>query len=514
MAHIHSVYDSDTHFSINPITRQFKNEGSAKAKVSQFDHNSERFTFEIPRYIADGHDMSLCNSVQVHFLNLNPQTKEKRDGFYVVDDLQISPEDDNTVICSWLIAKSATQLEGKLNFLIRFSCVADDGTIEFVWNTAIYTDIAVSSGIYNGDADDEEYIDILKQWEIGFNNRLDAVVSYDAQEVTDEQRQQARENIGAASKEDLEGLNFMPPEGDPEAEVRFDVAHAQMMTAPEFVIADPEKSTESILLTKEGAEEDEEPRKAVMLTDLLGNPVILSNVANPEVGTDAANMSWVNKEVTEQSKYILGIMEDKRIKVSGAEVGQLLKVSAVDEDGVPTAWKSANNSLPPWKHLRTVTIPEDITTDMSGVIFYESSDGTGINFGFDTDKDGNSFAVNELFIYCEARNSAPGTGTMTAVLYPLGSANSTGYHYITGMNIGCAEASTHQTIMCAKCHIIGAAGGYIFGWGVSGQSITPQSATRQFGVNIPVPFRSVRLLPTYNATCGFLPGSKFSFYGR
>ena len=500
MAHIHSVYDTDSHFSINPITRQFKNEGSAKAKVSQFDHNSERFTFEIPRYIADGHDMSLCNSVQVHFLNLNPQTKEKRDGFYVVDDLQISPEDDNTVICSWLIAKSATQLEGKLNFLIRFSCVADDGTIEFVWNTAIYTDISVASGIYNGNADDEEYVDILKQWEIGFNNRLDAVVSYDAQDVTDEQKEQARENIGAASKEDLEGLNFMPPEGDPDAEVRFDVAHAQMMTAPEFVIADPEKSTESILLTKEGAEEGEEPRKAVMLTDPLGNPAILANVATPEKGTDAANMSWVNKEVTEQSKYILGIMEDKRIKVDGAEVGQLLKVSAVDESGVPTAWETANPSAGPYRLIRKVVIPEDITTDTSGVNFAEQEKG-GILFGFNTDEKGNPFSLTEFFLlYSAAAPESSGVIAFANSSYP-GYNHSSGYSM--NMRVGANGSKTIGMI------------GFFNKFLVRGSGSNAASAVieRCIGAYL----ERMTAFGCYQANAngvGFVPGSTFELYGR
>ena len=201
------------------------------------------------------------------------------------------------------------------------------------------------------------------------------------------------------------------------------------------------------------------------------------------------------------------------IEVSGAKVGDFLKVAAVDENGVPTAWTSESPSMPSWKHLRTVTIPEDITADMSGVMLYESSDGTGVNFGFDTDKNGNPFAVNELFIYCEARNSAAGTGTKEVVLYPLGSVNSNSYCYRTAMKIGCAESSTHQTTMCAKCHIIGVPG-LIFGWGVTGSSTTASATTRQFGSAVPVPFTSVRLLPEYNATCGFLPGSKFHIYGR
>ena len=48
MAHIHSVYDNDTHFKIDPATRQISNE-SGKVVLMQNDHNSERFTFEIPR---------------------------------------------------------------------------------------------------------------------------------------------------------------------------------------------------------------------------------------------------------------------------------------------------------------------------------------------------------------------------------------------------------------------------------------------------------------------------------
>lgn len=48
MGHTHNVYDTDTHFSINPVTRMIKNESSKKVTLIQHDHNSERFTFELP----------------------------------------------------------------------------------------------------------------------------------------------------------------------------------------------------------------------------------------------------------------------------------------------------------------------------------------------------------------------------------------------------------------------------------------------------------------------------------
>ncbi len=149
MAHKHNVNDSDAFFSINPITRQLKNESSSKTSLIQFDHNSERFTFEIPRYI-EGHDMTECDIVEVHYTNIDTQTKEQYDGVYVVDDMRVSPESDDVVILSWLISGNATQYIGSLHFLIRFACSEDEQHVGYVWNTAKYSAISVSPGMYNG----------------------------------------------------------------------------------------------------------------------------------------------------------------------------------------------------------------------------------------------------------------------------------------------------------------------------------------------------------------------------
>lgn len=158
MAHKHSVYDTDTHFSINPITRAIKNESSTKTTVMQYDHNSERFTFELPRMI-EGHDMSLCNEVEVHYLN------GTNSGVYAVDDFKISPDGDDVVICSWLISCAATQLVAALNFLLRFSCVSDDGTVDYAWHSGVFSGISVSNGMNNGEAVVKEYPDVLAAWQ-------------------------------------------------------------------------------------------------------------------------------------------------------------------------------------------------------------------------------------------------------------------------------------------------------------------------------------------------------------
>lgn len=152
MNHSHILYDSDPHFKIDPISRKITNESSTKTTLIQHDHNSERFTFEVPRYV-EGHDLSLCNVVEIHYLNVEANTKNVKAGIYTVEDLQIKADDETTVVCSWLVSHNATQFVGQLQFLVRFSCASEDtGKIEYVWNTAIYSSITISAGIYNTDA--------------------------------------------------------------------------------------------------------------------------------------------------------------------------------------------------------------------------------------------------------------------------------------------------------------------------------------------------------------------------
>jgi hypothetical protein len=134
----------------------------------QNDHNSERFTFDIPRYI-DGHDMSVCNKVEVHYINLKADRTEKHADVYPVEDLKISPASEEVVTFSWLISQNATKYAGSLNFLMKFKCVTD-GVVNYMWNTAVNC-VSVSSGIDNGETVLEEYSDILAEWEA----RIDAL---------------------------------------------------------------------------------------------------------------------------------------------------------------------------------------------------------------------------------------------------------------------------------------------------------------------------------------------------
>lgn len=190
MAHEHSVVDGDKHFSIDPATREIVNE-SGKLVLVQGDHRSERFTFKIPK-LVDGHDMSLCDTVQVHYTNIDAATKTEADDVYETSDLQVNPDNAEEVIFSWLISSNATQYVGSLIFSITYLCTAEDGSTDYSWSTGEYDAIEVKKRRNNSEAVVSEYSDVLEKW------RQELVLANVVEQYTPEE---ARAELGAVSQE-------------------------------------------------------------------------------------------------------------------------------------------------------------------------------------------------------------------------------------------------------------------------------------------------------------------------
>lgn len=163
MAHLHPVYDDDPHFSINSSSREITYESNEKLIIIQGDHNSERYTFEIPKTV-DGHDMTLCDLVQVHYINIDSgNSRERNTGLYKVDDVQVSPDDENTLVFSWLISQNATKLVGSLNFVVRFACTSGS-KIDYSWSTSVFSSVTIATSIDNAGLIVEQYADVLESW--------------------------------------------------------------------------------------------------------------------------------------------------------------------------------------------------------------------------------------------------------------------------------------------------------------------------------------------------------------
>ena len=162
MSHNNKIQDTETHFIIDPLTRAITTASSGNNTIVQHDHNSERFTFEMPRYV-DGHDMCECTDVRIHYRNSTPNGAYQISSVYVPDDLVISPNDKNTILFSWLLSSATAQYIGHLHFSIQFLCL-DGDTVEYAWNTCVYEDVEVKESINSSEVVVEQYPDVLEQW--------------------------------------------------------------------------------------------------------------------------------------------------------------------------------------------------------------------------------------------------------------------------------------------------------------------------------------------------------------
>lgn len=162
MQHSHNIIDKDNHFIINPVTRKIQPETHEKNKMVEGDHNSEKYTFEVPKLI-EGHDMSQCNIVQIHYLNVSSDKSKKVEDVYEVDDLGVLENKDDTLAFTWTIKETATRYNGLLSFAITFKCTTND-TVDYAWHTEIYTGITIGKGMNNSETIVIEYSDILEKW--------------------------------------------------------------------------------------------------------------------------------------------------------------------------------------------------------------------------------------------------------------------------------------------------------------------------------------------------------------
>lgn len=114
------------------------------------------------------------------------------------------------------------------------------------------------------------------------------------------------------------------------------------------------------------------------------------------------------------------------INFEGAEIGEASPINADTlggysiEDIIEQAGGggTAGGGNAQFRLIRHIVIPEDITTDNSGVNFAEQSNG-GVLFGFDTDKNDKPFSLSELIIFYNAGTTSKGDQLSFAMDSPI-----------------------------------------------------------------------------------------------
>ena len=158
MVHTHNIVDTDVNFIIDPITRSITT-GSSKLYLTQHDHNSERYTFQIPR-IIEGHDIYECDNIVIDYTNTDKKKTSTKRGAFLVTEIEA---DDDNVYFTWLVSREATQLVGYMTFSVAFRCYDREGNIVYEWGTDKFSRITILEKTRYDQVIVPQYPDILAQ---------------------------------------------------------------------------------------------------------------------------------------------------------------------------------------------------------------------------------------------------------------------------------------------------------------------------------------------------------------
>lgn len=346
MAIRHGVTDSDNHFIIDPVTRTIKN-NSGKTVLIQHDHNSERFTFECPRYV-DEHDMSLCDSIEIHFINTGTGSYQSS-GIYEVKDLELAADGTDNVTFTWLISRNATQYVGKLNFVVRFVCVGSESVLEYAWNTAIYSDIVIAKSIYNGYQFVEDYIDLLEQWK---HDLYTAGLKIESVEQTTTSTEDGGVNI----------IEMTMTDGS--------VSTFRIQNGSKGLKGDPGSSISSIKRTSGNGAPGSTDTYTITLTDGSTTTFQVYNGSNGASGSGSGDMTAATYDPQGKRTDIYAYADTKQTKTVSVEIIETICEDITFDDNNPT-----------------YTLPSAITLDEDAIYYvdcryYETTIEAGIHEGY------------------------------------------------------------------------------------------------------------------------------------
>lgn len=164
-----------------------------------------------------------------------------------------------------------------------------------------------------------------------------------------------------------------------------------------------------------------------------------------------------------------------------------------------------------WRRIRTVTIPEDIATDTSGVSFVNTTDG-GVLFAFDTDELGKPFALSDVMCHYEQHTVTQDTSIRYNSCRLLNEA-------VPAYNQNCIQfpiaSSKGSAVRGITCYENTAGAQKIYASYFGGTFMNQCYANTYHNRDLPcLVFSGICLNPNLNMNVGFAPGSTFTFYGR
>jgi hypothetical protein len=167
------IIDDDTIIRIDTKTKNFETDVLKNTTLIKGEHQSERLTFCMNRFV-ENKDLLECDKIRIHYINVGSSNNSSKGVYTVTDATQTSTDE---IQFSWLISQNVTLYSGIVRFVIKFTNVDDDNKITYLWSTNINKDLSVSDGLDCDGVVDEEYIDILAQWEESIREDMNSEIT-------------------------------------------------------------------------------------------------------------------------------------------------------------------------------------------------------------------------------------------------------------------------------------------------------------------------------------------------
>lgn len=366
--------------TIDPDTRVINVPACYKEFGVEADEKVNRIQFQCPKMVGDNIDLTTFN-LYINYMNARGEYNA-----YLVDDVTVSGDD---ITFSWVLSRHVTEKSGTVNYIVCAKKSDETGVIN-EWNTKVAT-ATVGVGLEATTEIEAQNADVIEQILAKLNSVKNDAITYTEQDLSYEQKAQARANIGAQDVQ-VATAYYMWVNNPKHTNDIYSIAgtgasigiisgegnggidsDGNGLATPVLVIfgSISRGYVDALAISRLGS-------MYRTTLNLMSNPEpVWHKIKNLTLNDDSTlSQQIMSADPTEDmhiatKKYIDATVKsipsgsNISLNVIGATVGQTVKISAVDVNGVPTAWvpvDMASGGGETWEKIADVALTADVSS--------------------------------------------------------------------------------------------------------------------------------------------------------
>ena len=380
--------------TIDPDTRVINVPACYKEFGVEADEKVNRIKFQCPKIVGDNIDLTTFN-LYINYMNARGNYNA-----YLVDDVTVSGDN---ITFSWLLSRHVTEKSGTVNYIV---CAkkSDDTSVLNEWNTKVAT-ATVGIGLEATTVVEEQNADVIEQILIKLNsakNDEPLVVEFSNDRgkmytnknveticnaaasgrrvLTNDGKVLIHYDIGGVANDKLYWALFAGSSNAQSAELGFVSTEEYCGNVPGSFIGPWNQHYVEDLTNPLGLRNSQVGQIAqISRVDSNGKPISWKTVdvltttntttftptkdyhpaTKKYIDVNLQNLASATMDYVDEAINSIPSESNVSLNVTGATVGQTVKISAVDNNGVPTAWEPVDVvSGEKWEKIAEIVIPD------------------------------------------------------------------------------------------------------------------------------------------------------------